>query len=384
MECAEIRPRLSEYMDGVLDAQTMSLVEKHMLTCRECKKTLESFQSLVQELSDLHPIKPPDDFLEQLHERMAKRFDLKNLMRRLFFPFRIKIPLQFATAAAMAVLIFFIIRTPEIEKEMADIPELEDRYESVDKTDTKDVFEASRGKGALAPAPKVSSPMEPHPAQQLAGSPKETAPVKLASKSKKTAVKPRVQGKEYPQEPSAVKAEPKPSDKVATKAIEIVLLLTSEVSMGADTPQLNREMTDFAAPEKGKIRERRASRIGVTAPAAPSHALKGDGLEEDQGIEYLAEGEIESKDESVSRVLSHDRAPSRVRDLIHSLKGTVLSMEYDQNTGQPRSLDAKIPAGQYGFFFEKLQQLGTLQSPPPALDAKGPEPIKIRIHFIHS
>ncbi len=117
MECAEIRPSLAEYLDNALDAQTRGLVEKHVLTCRACRETLESLQSVVQELGDLRPVKPPEDFIEQLHDRMAKRFSLKELTMRLFVPFRMKIPLQFATAAAMAVLIFFIIHTPESGKQ---------------------------------------------------------------------------------------------------------------------------------------------------------------------------------------------------------------------------------------------------------------------------
>jgi hypothetical protein len=75
---------------------------------------------------------------------------------------------------------------------------------------------------------------------------------------------------------------------------------------------------------------------------------------------------------------------SIVRDLIYNVRGTVLSAEYDRNTDQPRSLEAEIPAGQYGFFLEKLQQLGTLQAPTPTIDATGLERIKIRIQFTYS
>ena len=126
MECVKIRLYFSEYLDGTLDEQIVNLVEDHVFTCRECRKVLSSLQSLVQDLGDLEQVKAPKEFLEQVHARMAKRFDIRSLIKTLFIPFRIKIPYQFAAAAAMAVLIFFIIHTPDIEKEMTGIPKLDE------------------------------------------------------------------------------------------------------------------------------------------------------------------------------------------------------------------------------------------------------------------
>jgi len=304
MECAEIRRSLSGYLDSALDAQTTSLVEKHVLTCRACRETLESLRSVVQELGDLRPVKPPEDFIEQLHDRMATRFSLKELTMRLFVPFQIKIPFQFATAAAMAVLIFFIIHTPEIEKEMADIPRPEAIRERVKETGSMDSSKESPKQEALAPASGISPPGEPHSEELLAAYQKKAAPVKVASKRKKVAPEPMFHGREYVRKPSAEEAESKLSVEEAVKAIEVVLLLKSEASI--------------------------------------------------------------------------------VRELIYNVKGTVLSTEYDRNTDRPKSLETEIPAGQYGFFFKKLQQLGTLQTPTPAIDATGLERIKIRIQFTYS
>ena len=72
-------------------------------------------KSLVHDLQNLEAVKAPDDFLSQLHERMDRRFDFSAFISVLFRPFRIKIPLQLATAAVMALLIFTIVHTPQIE-----------------------------------------------------------------------------------------------------------------------------------------------------------------------------------------------------------------------------------------------------------------------------
>jgi hypothetical protein len=257
MECAEIRPRLSEYLDGILDHQTKGLVRKHLSECVACSEALESLQTLVQELGNLRPVKPPDDFLEQLHGRMAKRSGLRVLRKMLFVPFQVKIPLQFATAAAMGVLIFFIIRTPEIEKKISEMPKQEAIIKGVEKADKEDFL----------------------------------------------------------RKPSAMEAESVPSVTKGGETIELVLVL-------------------------------------------------------------------EPKDESDLEFLTHNELVSRLKDLLHKVKGAVLSAEYDRKTGRTSSLNAQIPAKQYGFFCEELQKLGPLQSPPPAVKLNDTEFINLLIHLI--
>ncbi len=84
MECAEIKQHLSGYLDGVLDAQTIAIVDEHLSACKGCKQELESLHSLVKELGAMGPVKAPDDFLEKFHERLTSGFDLGGFIRKLF------------------------------------------------------------------------------------------------------------------------------------------------------------------------------------------------------------------------------------------------------------------------------------------------------------
>ena len=143
MDCANIQRHFSEYLDGVLDAQTRALIEKHFSACKECQKELESMKALVHDLGDLESVKAPDDFLEQLHERMDARFDFRDYIKRLSNIFRMRIPLQIATATAMAVLIFAIVYTPRMEKEQPLTP--------VDKVEV--ALEEQEDKSITASAP---------------------------------------------------------------------------------------------------------------------------------------------------------------------------------------------------------------------------------------
>lgn len=117
MECAIIKELLSAYIDDALDARTKTQIEEHLLVCKACSEELASLRTLVKELGSLEPVEPPENFLDQLHERMEPRFQLGKIFRMLFVPMRIKIPLEFATVAVVTVLVFSIwkSRLPHME-----------------------------------------------------------------------------------------------------------------------------------------------------------------------------------------------------------------------------------------------------------------------------
>ncbi|MDY6854640.1 MAG: DUF2275 domain-containing protein [Thermodesulfobacteriota bacterium] len=114
MRCKEIERLLSEYVDGILDDRARTPIDKHLLTCSNCKAKLESLKTVVNEISALPPVYPPADFLDVIHDRIETDSQFKRILKKLFIPFRIKIPLEFATAAVLGILIFLIINTQQI------------------------------------------------------------------------------------------------------------------------------------------------------------------------------------------------------------------------------------------------------------------------------
>jgi len=335
-------------------------------------------------MGSLGSVNAPVDFLERLHDRKAAGVDFRKLMQKLFIPFRIKIPFQFATAAAMAVLIFLIIHTPEIKKEMADISPQEILQERTQETDTEGRFEPSLEKETLItePASKAKAPMKAHSVKQMAGASKKAAPLRTAKKSRNDAVKPQTYEYARTPEPVAVKALSRPSMEQTERPVELALLLKTEVSAADDAQQLDMEMKVSPALEKRETSEQHASDADMANQMAVSRTMKEKRLEQGRGMGFLAEKELRSKDASSLDVLSSDEALSKVKNLVYRVKGTVLSMKYEEATGRPELINAEIPAGQYSFFCEKLQQVGTLQCPPPAIVARDAEGIKIQIRLI--
>jgi hypothetical protein len=122
MNCGEIKELLSEYVDDVLDGKTKALVDEHLSTCKDCEEELASLKRLVNELGSLESVAPPRDFLDQLHERMEQRSSFSKILRTLFVPIRLKIPLEFAGAAAMAILVFSLLYVQKDRYRMAEAP----------------------------------------------------------------------------------------------------------------------------------------------------------------------------------------------------------------------------------------------------------------------
>jgi hypothetical protein len=122
MNCGEIKELLSEYVDEVLDVKTKALVDEHLSTCKDCQQEFASLKTLVNELGSLESVAPPKDFLNQLHERMEQRSWFSKILRTLFVPMRVKIPLEFAGAAVMVILVFSILRVQQDHYRMAEAP----------------------------------------------------------------------------------------------------------------------------------------------------------------------------------------------------------------------------------------------------------------------
>ena len=134
MECSRSKELLSDYIDGILDARTKALLEEHLVVCKGCSEDLASLKALVQEMGSLKSLEAPRDFLEKVHERIEQRSKFGQIMRKLFFPVRIKVPLELATVTAMAILILAVLNVQQPKKqEIAHVPLDSDRLMSAKK-----------------------------------------------------------------------------------------------------------------------------------------------------------------------------------------------------------------------------------------------------------
>jgi hypothetical protein len=108
-DCSDIRMLLSEYLDGSLEAKARALVQEHLNACPACREELDALKSLVKGVGSLESVKAPADFLDQLHRRMERHSRISKIKAWLFYPLRVKIPLELAGAAALAFILFSIL-----------------------------------------------------------------------------------------------------------------------------------------------------------------------------------------------------------------------------------------------------------------------------------
>lgn len=109
MNCQTVEKQLSAWLDGELDAAASEEVRAHIRGCPRCRAKAGALDQAAGYVRDLPRVAAPADFSEKLRHRLAFEPAWKRLFRRIFRPFHIKIPVELAAAAAVGLLLFFVI-----------------------------------------------------------------------------------------------------------------------------------------------------------------------------------------------------------------------------------------------------------------------------------
>lgn len=119
---------LADYIDGLLSPAEAEAVKKHLARCPDCREEHRFLKSYMKKAADFPSVPVPDDFLEKIHARIDAPAP-SGMIRRLFLPLKVKLPLEAAGALALTVLAVFIFR-PFDERKLeyhAEAPALEDK-----------------------------------------------------------------------------------------------------------------------------------------------------------------------------------------------------------------------------------------------------------------
>lgn len=324
MECKESKELLSEYIDGLLDSGTRARVEEHLNACGGCRDELASLKTLVSELGSLDIVPAPEDFLRQIHERLDTPSRLSRILRTLFVPFRIKIPLEFAGAAVVALLLgfVFLVETPVIYRAPGTQDKLDERL-------AKKPLPA----GQRIPSKEESLPSFASDAEETMGENKqERALIELALLIKK-----------FPEEE-------------ASKTLTFV-----------DAPSLQTKARKKSSRDKVGTAEGLAGRAESldrapsAEPASPAPSLEAQGLS--------AEG-----DEAFPI--------HKVTEIVGLAGGEILEVHDAIDGAATRSILLNIPAHRYPDLLEKLGTLGILQNPDsPPQDLTGDLQVRLRLLY---
>ncbi len=394
MECQDIREHLSGYIDNALDQDERDIVEKHLADCNACRKELDLLKALVKEISSVELVKPPDDFLFQIHKRMDPGFSLAGIARKLFVPFRIKIPMQFAATVAVCVLILFIINTPEVKKEMSDLSQKTpglgiSEYVFKDALDEETAVPAASEPSAeyqddikedLADAKEPLRRIQPLEKKMQKRNRTDKIAAGTGDMSGAEAITGRngmLSGRVVPQGSETVarekvlaEHEPRVKARIAESALE-----KSKHKKYASSPSPAAKPIEIALVlDRGISQPSAVTGKDSRAPVSRKKsmgALEKENLKKETMTARIDAAHPEKKPEELQ---------VNLHTLVESVQGKVVTISYDNNN-RPAALLADIPADNYALFCGKLNEIGRFLSPPPTADMDG-NIIRILVRFV--
>ncbi len=116
MKCRTVQNRLSEYIDGRLPAGLERPIEEHCASCDACAKELAFLRAYRTRMSSLPRKTSPADFLDKLNSRLDVPEPRRGIVRTLFHPARVKLPIEAAGLLAAAALVFVILLPDEARR----------------------------------------------------------------------------------------------------------------------------------------------------------------------------------------------------------------------------------------------------------------------------
>src|SRR5262245_64100612 len=103
MTCHDAREQLSALIDDTLGGEERSAVEAHLATCAECRRELDQLRGTVGLLRAAKPERAPAGFVDRVLEAARPEPWPRRLVRALFLPWPVKLPVEAAAIVLVAV-----------------------------------------------------------------------------------------------------------------------------------------------------------------------------------------------------------------------------------------------------------------------------------------
>ncbi len=121
--CKEIKPLLPAYADGELSANDAKLVADHAAGCAACRAELAAYRKTHALLAGLDEVEPPpwlaDKIMAHVRDEAGKE---PGLLRRIFYPLHIKIPIPAVATVFIVCLVFYLQKGAAPPYEAAPVP----------------------------------------------------------------------------------------------------------------------------------------------------------------------------------------------------------------------------------------------------------------------
>lgn len=116
MNCLEARDLFSRYLENELDLKTKQIFDAHLAICTSCAKELAEFKEILASLKDTPEVEPPPYFLQAVHARLEKEPAFSRILKKLFVPFYIKIPMEAIAVTVTVIIVVVLVQKSQIGK----------------------------------------------------------------------------------------------------------------------------------------------------------------------------------------------------------------------------------------------------------------------------
>ncbi len=158
MNCQEARELFSAKADELLTPEQRLALDGHFQSCAACPREWERFRQTVSLLHSVEEARAPAGFARRVIENVRQEPWPRRLLRSVFLPLHVKLPLEAAAAVLVSTLVIFLYRqTPEFERAVEappsrGAPVSAPAAKSADLEGTRRSGEGSRAPQATPPA----------------------------------------------------------------------------------------------------------------------------------------------------------------------------------------------------------------------------------------
>jgi hypothetical protein len=114
MDCKHIRERLPAYREEDVGLEEKRAIGQHLSSCQQCSRALDDLKKAEKLVKRLPEVEAPAWMTQKVMARVrAEEEKKKGIVQHLFFPLRIKIPVQVFATVVIAVAAIYVFKAVE-------------------------------------------------------------------------------------------------------------------------------------------------------------------------------------------------------------------------------------------------------------------------------
>ena len=333
MKCSKVKNLLADYANNDLKPDIKLVIKNHLSKCSDCREELKYLKKYIKEISSMPEVKAPKNFLDQIHNRLEKETASEKIISKLFFPLKIKIPLEAAGVLAMAALVILIFNPFEPAKLQyhEEAGHLEAPLEKTSSEIVLNLRSRSRPKGFISED-------------------KKSAPLPL---KEKPSIRDETEAEETISEEKIL-----PSKSLMNKR------KADYFSKDADQPKTY----DVILYVKEKSKTEGDDALGSAAADKPEDSAisTSPGMKIKKRSYGKKAGKVSEKSRPAKRDIKEIESTEQIKTIARSLNGKLTRKIYDEKTKSYKYIIVEIPARNYSKFVKRLNTNWSIKRQQPA------------------